>query len=303
MNSPPLLRESPPQTPNREDLPGYVAQSESVASSRPPTPPPGSVTSPQAEVLKGRTKSMEEHAEDLLQDIQKEYLSKTEGQVPPHPPNLKESFLDSRLNATHPCLSVAMLSHPESLPSHSRWNIPSGGNPLHLPLLNIGHHYLTSDAMSISSLTPRSTVENLPASIARSTSFPTSDLDSNEILLEVDPEVDQITKQALGDLIVHSLKLNHNLDANEGWENNDVVRRAITREVDEHARDFLRLAAKLARRMDLIGEPRESTEVPDVEPNQLMAEPILPEATENGYVDTCLLSTALRATEGHRNTK
>jgi len=284
MNSPPLLRESPPRTPNREDLQGHVALSESVASSRPPTPPPEPATPPRAEVLEKRTKSMEEHAEDLLQDIQKEYLFKTEAKVPS--PYIELEGIVPRL-PTQGSTSVSLRDHDEP-PHVSPPPILDGISPLVgirsiSPFLDIGHHYLTSDAMSISTHTPRSPIENLPASIARSTSFPTSDLNSNNILLEVDPEVDQITKQTLGDLIVHSLKLNHNLDANEGWENSDIVRCAITREVDEHARDFLRLAARLARRMDSIGKPLESTEVPDVEPNQLMAEPILPETTENGY--------------------
>jgi len=286
MNSPPPHRESPPRTPNHEDLQGHVVLSESIASSKPRTPPPGPVTPPRAAVLKGRTKSMEEHAEDLLQDIQKEYLSKTEAKVPS--PSTQLEGIVPGLPAEAGA-SMSLHDHDEP-PRDSPPSILDGISPLMgtrsiSPLLDIDHRYLASDAMSISTHTPMSPIENLPASIARSTSFPTSDLDSNDISLEVDPVVDQITKQALGDLIVHSLRLNRNFDANEGWENSDVVRRAITREVDEHARKFLRLAERLARRMDSIGEPLERTEVPDVEPNQLMAEPILPETAENGYLE------------------
>ncbi|KAF9648696.1 hypothetical protein BDM02DRAFT_3115020 [Thelephora ganbajun] len=283
MDSPPLP-ESPPRTPNHEDLPVDAAKTESVTSSRPLTSRPESGTPSQAEVAEEEFKSMEQHAEDLLQDIQKEFLSRTEVRVSPP---------SAELNRITPGLprdaSMSLRDHDEH-PRISPAPVLGGISPLVgarsiSPFLDIDHHYITADAMSIYTHTPRSTAENLPASIARSTSFPTSDLDSNDTLLEVDPELDQITKQALGDLIVHSLKLNHDLDANEGWENSDVVRRAIKQEVDEHARDFLRLAAKLARRMDFMTEPHQSTEVSDVEPGQPMAESILPDTAENGYLE------------------
>jgi hypothetical protein len=229
---------------------------------------------------------MEQHAEDLLQDIRKEFLSKTEVQASPTSTELEGIIpgLPAEDDA-----SMSPYGHGEPLRA-SPAPILDGISPLVgirsiSPLLDIDHRNIASDAMSVSSHTPRSTAGNLPASIARSTSFPTSDLDPNDVLLGFNPEIDQITKQALGDLIVHSLKLNHNLGANEDWENSDAVRHAIKQEVDEHARDFLRLAAKLARRMDLMREPHESTEVLDVESDQSMAEPILSDATENGYLE------------------
>ena len=286
IDSPPPLRASP-RTPNREDPGGSAVQSESVASSRPPTPPPEHRMPSQAEVTEEEIKSMEQHAEDLLQDIQKEFLSKAVARI---------STPSTELEGTIPGLSTedddaSVSPHDHSEPFRAYPTpILDGISPLVgtrfiSPFSDIDHHDLTFDALSVSSHTPRSTAGNLPASIVRSTSFPTSDLGSNDALLEVDPDVDQITKQALGDLIVHSLKLHHNLDAKEGWENSDVLRRAVNQEVDDHARDFLRLAMKLARRMDSMTELRESTDVPDVEPNQLMAESILPDTAENGYLE------------------
>ena len=285
MDSPPPLRASP-RTPNREDPEGSVVQSESVASSRSPTPPPESRTSPQAEVAGEEIKSMEQHAEDLLQDIQKEFLSKSEARI--SSPSTERAGIIPGFS-TEGDASVSLHDHAEPLRVYST-PILDGMSPLVgtrfiSPSSDIDHYDLTFDALSISTHTPRSTAGNLPASIARSTSFPTSDLGSNETLLEVDPDVDQITKQALGDLIVHSLKLNHNFNTKEGWESSDVLRRAVNQEVDDHARDFLRLAMKLARRMDSMTELRESTEVPDAEPNQLMAGSILPDTAENGYLE------------------
>ena len=279
MASPPQPRKSSSRTPNRENRPEQTVQPESVASSRPPLSPPGPRTPPRLEIAEEEIKSMEQHAEDLLQDIQKEFLAKVSPELGGIVPGL-------------PAQSAASMS-PHSLDRPLRASpspILDGMSPLLKtrsisPLLDIDHHNINFDTLSISTHTPRSTADNLPDPIARSTSFPPSDPDPCDILLEVDPEIDQLTKQALGDLIVHSLKLNHDLSANEGWENSDAVRRAIKQEVDEHARDFLRLAAKLANRMDLMKEPREGTEVPGVEPDQPMAELNLPGATENGYLE------------------
>jgi hypothetical protein len=285
MDPPPPIRTSP-RTPSREDPEGSVVQFESVASSRQPTPPPKSRTSSQAEVAEEEIKSMEQHAEDLLQDIQKEFLSKTEARISSSSTEL-EGIVPGFSTEGDPSVSLHDQDEP---PRAYSTPILDGISPLVgtrsiSPFFDIDHHDLTFDALSISTHTPRSTAGNLPASIVRSTSFPTSDPGSNDILLEVDPDVDQITKQALGDLIVYSLKLNHNIDAKEGWENSNVFRRAVNQEVDDHARDFLRLAMKLARRMDSMTELCESTEVPDAEPNQLMAESILPDAAENGYLE------------------
>ena len=284
MDSPPPLRVFP-RTPNREGPEGSVVQSESVASSRSPTPS-DSRTPPQAGVAEEEIKSMEQYAEDLLQDIQKEFLSKTEARI--SSPSTELAGIIPGLS-TGGGASVSLHDHAEPLcvyPTPMLDGIsPLVGTRFISPFSDIDHHDLTFDALSISTHTPRSTAENLPASIARSTSFPTSDPGFNDTLLEVDPDVDQITKQALGDLIVYSLKLNHNFGAKEGWENSDDLRRAVNQEVDDHARDFLRLAMKLARRMDSMTELRESTEVPDVEPNQLMAESILPDTAENGYLE------------------
>jgi hypothetical protein len=219
-------------------------------------------------------KTMEQYAEDLLQDIQKEYLSKTEARA---------ARLSTGLEGIIPGIPGDTLASQRDRDEHPRTSpipISDGAPPLVgarsiTPILDI-YHDIPSDAMSASAHTPRSTVENLPSPIAWST----SDLDSYEKLLKVDPELDQVTKQALGDLIVHNLKLSHNLDAN------DVMRRAIKLEVDKHARDFLRLATKLAKRIDMMGEPPEiSAEVSEVEPNQLLAQPILPDTAENGYLE------------------
>ena len=285
IDSPPPLRAFP-RTPNREDPEGSVVQSESVASSRPPTPPPKHRMPLQAEVTEEEIKSMEQHAEDLLQDIQKEFLSKTVARISP-PSTEPEGTIPGL--STEDDASVSLRDHSEPLHTYPTPILdgisPLVGTRFISPFSDIDHHDLTFDALSVSSHTPRSTAGNLPVSIVRSTSFPTSDLGSDDALLEVDPDVDQITKQALGDLIVHSLKLHHDFDAKEGWENSDVFRRVVNQEVDDHARDFLRLAMKLARRMDSMTELRESTDVPDVEPNQLMAESILPDTAENGYLE------------------
>ena len=273
------LRKSSSRTPNRERPTECATQPESLASSRPPTSPPGPRTPPRTEATEEAIKSMEQHAEDLLQDIQKEFLSKVSpelGGIITGPPARSAASVSPR------CLDEPLRASPTP--------ILDGMSPLVRarsisPLPDIDHHNVTLDTMSVFTHTPRSIAGSLPGVVPRSASLTTSDPDSNDVLLEIDPEIDQITKQALGDLIVHSLKLNHDLGANEGWENSDAVRRAIKREVDEHARDFLRLAAKLARRMDSMREPRESTEVPDVEPDRLMAKPILPATTENGRLE------------------
>jgi len=280
MNSP-LLRVSP-RTPNREDLQGSAFQSESVASSKSPTPSPGYRTPPQARVTEEGVKSMEQHAEDLLRDIQKEFLSKTEARISSSLTGLK-GVVPRLSNEGNPSMSLHDGVEQRRVYSASILDgmSPLAGTRSISPFSDIDHREISFDGLSLSTHTPRSTAGNLPASITRSTSFPTSDLDSNDTLLEVDPDVDQMTKQALGDLIVYSLKLNHGLDAKEGLENNDVFRRALNREVDKNARDFLRLATKLARRMDSL---HERTQVPDVEPNQLMAERILPGPPENGYL-------------------
>ena len=284
MESPPPPRESPPRTQNRESMPEDV-QSESVASSKQPTPPPEPRT-PQAEVAEGWIKSMEQHAEDLLLDIQKEFLSRSEVQASPLPTELERIIPGLPIEGDR---STPLRYHDKPLRA-SPAPILDGISPLLRtrsisPFLDIDHHDIISDAMSVSTHTPRSTPSNHPASMTRATSFPPSDLDSNDTAFEVDPELDQITKHALGDLVVHSLKHIHNLSASEDWENSDVARRAIKQEVDEHARDFLRLAEKLARRMELIGELRESTKLPDLETGQPMAEPILLNTTEDEHLE------------------
>ena len=297
MDSPPPPHAS--HIPNREDSEGSVIQSESVASSKPPTPLPKFRTPPQVETAEEGIKSMEQHAEDLLQDIQKEFLSRTE-------PRISSPF--SELEGIIPGLptegnaSMALHDHVEPLRVYSTSILdeisPLVGIRSISPFSDIDHHNITFDALTISTHTPRSTTGNLPSLIARSTSFQTSDLDPNDTLLEVNPDIDQITKQALGDLIVHSLKLNYNLDANEGWENSDALRRGISQEVDKHARDFLRLATKLARRLESMGELRETTGVPGVEPNQLMAESIIPDTAENGYLEYLPPSDGAEDNEG-----
>ena len=274
MDSPIPPRESLPQTPSREDLPERVGPSGSVASSRSHTSPLEPGTPPQVEMVAMEgVKSMEEHAEDLLQDIQKEFLSKVStpstelGEVVPGLPAKSDASV-----------SPNYLGEPlRASPSPILGGIPPLVRARSVsPLLDIDFHDMAH--------TPKPTPGNLLGSISRSASFLANSLD-DDVLLQVDPEVDQITKQALADLIVHSLKLNHNLGANEGWENSDVVQHAIKREVDEHARDFLRLAAQLARRMDSMKETHESTQVPDVEQDQPMAEPILPDVAENGRLE------------------
>ena len=268
MDSPPPPRKSP-QTAARKELPKDIAPSASVTPSRKFT------SSSRAEGADQDIKTIEQHAEDLLRDIHKEYLSRTEAQA---------AFPPAELEGIIPGLpGGASISprdhneHPRTFPTPILDGIsPVVGTRSISPILGIHLRCLTPEAMSNSAHTPKSSPKNLPSSIARSM----SDLDSNDTLLEVDPQLDQITKQALGDLIVHNLILSHNLDAN------DAVRRAIKLEVDEHARDFLRLATKLARRMDLMGEPLESTvKVRDVEPNQLLVEPILSDTAENGYLE------------------
>ena len=283
MDSLPPPRESTPKIPNRENLPECAVQLGSVASSRSATSPSEPGTPPQAkEVASEGIKSMEEHAEDLLQDIQKEFLSK----------NVSPS--STELGGIIPGLPVegdASVS-PNYLGDPFRTSpspILDGMPPLVRArsislLLDVDHRDATPVAMSTYTHTPRSNTGSIPGSISQSTSLLTDD-PNKDVLLEVDPEVDQITKQALADLIVHSLKLNHDFGANEGWENSDVVRRAIKQEVDEHARDFLRLAAQLAKRMDSMREPSESTEVPDVEPDRPIVEPILPDVAENGHLE------------------
>ena len=263
MDSPPPHNESP-RTLIHEGLPEDVAQSPSVTSPRKFTSPP------QAEGADEEIKTMEQHAEEFLQDIQKEFLSRTEAQatspfaplegiIPVLPGGTSASPHDHN---EHPCISPTPILDGIS---------PLVADRSISPIFGIGGRYPNSGVVSAST---GSALEKHPSSIARFS----SDLDSNDTLLEIDPELDQITKQALGDLIVHNLKLNHNLDAN------DAVRRAIRLEVDEHARDFLRLATKLARRMDLMGTPLNSTvKVPDMEPNQLLVEPILSDSAENGY--------------------
>ena len=285
MNSPPPSSESPPKTPSREDLPECAVRPGSVVSSRSPTSPLGPGTPPQARgIAMERIKSMEEHAEDLLQDIQKEFLSKSSAQVSP---------ASTQLDGVIPGLSAEgdVAGSPNYLgdpfrasPSPLLDGIPPLSRARSTSSLGIDHHDIVSDAMSTYSHTPKSTAGNLPGSVSRSTSFLPNGVD-NDVLLEVDPEVDQITKQALADLIVHSLKLNHNLGANEGWENSDVVRHAIKREVDEHARDFLSLAAQLAKRMDSMRGSHESPEAPGFEQDQPMVEPILPDVAENGHLE------------------
>lgn len=281
MDPPPPHHESPSQTPKREEPPEHVAQPGPGPSSRLSTslPEPGAPL--HAVKVEEGIKSMEEHAEDLLQDIHKEFLSKYEMQVPPRSTELERitpGFLDEESVTPRHLGGPLRVSPSPILDGIS----PLVGGRFISPLSGIDHHDIASDAMSIYTHTPRSTVNNLPGSISRSTSFPADGLDS-DILLEVDPEVDQIAKQALGDLIVHSLKINHNLGANEGWENSDAVRRAIKQEVDEHARDFLRLAAQLGRRMGLTRESRESAEVSDIESDRSMAEPIHSDMVENGH--------------------
>lgn len=273
MESPPP-REFPPPSPKDEERAEDVAHPTPVAPSRTPSPTPKSGTPHQSEGTDEEIKTIEQHAEDLLQDIQKEYLSRTEARAA-HPRAKLEGFIPGLPENT--LMSPHDDEHPRISPTPSLDGISHlTGARFTPPTLGTDHRYIASDAMSASTHTPKSTIENLPSSITRST----SDLDSNDTLLGVDPELDQITKQALGDLIVHNLKLSHNLDAD------DAVRRAIKLEVDEHARDFLRLATKLARRMDMMGEPLESiVEARDVEPNQLLSEPILPDTAENGYLE------------------
>jgi hypothetical protein len=267
MDSPPPLRESPPRTPSRGDPPEGVAHSQSVASSRVPTSPPKSGTPLQPEETDEAIKSMEQHAEDLLQDIQKEFLSRTEAQamLPPAGRIIPGS-------SSMPLRGHGRRSRMSPTP------ILDGMSPLAeaRSVSPIDRDYITSDAISTPSHTPRSPTENFPTSISRSASDP----DPKDSLFGVDPELDQITNQALGDLIVHHLKLNHSLDAN------DAVQRAIKREVDGHARAFLSLATRLARRMDLMGEPLGSTEASDiVQPTQLLSESVPPDTIENGYLE------------------
>jgi len=283
MDSLPPPRESTAQIPNRENLPEGAAQLGSVASSRSATSQSEPGTPLQTEeVASEGIKSMEEHAEDLLQDIQKEFLSKNVSPV------------STELGGVIPGLPVdgdasVSLNYLGDPLRTSPSPILDGMAPLVRarsisPSLDVDHRDATPEAMFSHTRTPRSTAGNIPGSISQSTSLIMDGFDK-DVFLEVDPEVDQITKQALADLIVHSLKLNHNLGANEGWENSDVVRHAIKQEVDEHARDFLRLAAQLARRMDSMREPSESTEVPDVELDQPTVEPILPNVAENGHLE------------------
>lgn len=265
MDSPPPPKKSP-RTLKHEELPKDVAHSASVTSSTKLT------LSPHPEGADTGSKSMEQYAEDLLRDIHKEYLSRTEARAAFPPTELERviprlpggAYMSLDDHNEHPRISSAPIlggiSHPVGAGSIS-------------PIIGIDLRCLTSDAMSTSAQTPGSTLENPHSSIAQSTNDP----NSNDTLLELDPELDQITKQALGDLIVHNLKLSHNLDVH------DDVRSAIKLEVDEHARDFLKLATKLARRMDLMGELLEST----VKPNQMLVEPILSNTTENGYLE-CL---------------
>ena len=281
MDSPLPLHDSPPQTPSRERLlPDHVPTFESVASSR--SPPPESGTPSQAEAAAEEIKSMEQHAEDFLQDIRNAFLSKTSRRstepagVVPGSPAEDDDDDDDAFMSPHDRDAFLRGSFAPTLDGIS----PPARDRSISPFLYLDHRDLTSDAMSISSHTPRSTAGHLPT--ARSTSFPASDLDPNDTLLKFDPEVDQITKQALADLIVHSLKLNHSLGMNDGWENSDVVRGAIKQEVDQHARDFLRLAAKLARRMDSVRDPHE---VLDVVPDHLMPGPTLSDTTENGHLE------------------
>lgn len=267
MDSPPPPRESP-RTQTREELRKGASQSASVTSPRKFTP------SRQAEEADEENKTIEQHAEDLLRDIHKEYLSKTESQAafPPTefglftgPPGGTSMSLHD--HNEHPRVSTTLILDGISPRIGTRSISPILGNDL---------RYLTSDAISTSNHTSGSNPENLHSSVTRST----GDLNSFDTLLKTDPELDQITKQALGDLIVHNLKLSHHLDAN------DAVRSAIKLEVDEHARDFLRLATKLARRMDLIGEPLEGTvKAQDAPPNHLLVEPTLSDTAENGYLE------------------
>jgi len=281
MDSPPPPPVSPPQIPNRENLPECVVQLGFVASSRSATSPSEPGTPPHAEELASEgIKSMEEHAEDLLQDIQKEFLSKN---VSPSSTEL-EGIIPGLPVKGDASMSPTYLGDPlRTSPSPILDGMPPLVRARSISLsLDVDHHDATPDVMSTH--TPKSTHGNLPGSISQSTSLLTDSLDK-DVLLEVDPEVDQITKQALADLIVHSLKLNHNLGANEGWENSDVVRHAIKQEVDEHARDFLRLAAQLARRMDSMREPPESTEVLDVGLDQPTVEPTLPDVAESGHLE------------------
>ena len=283
MDSLPPPRESPPKILNRENLPECVVQLGSVASSRSATSPPEPGTPPQAEeVASEGIKSMEEHAEDLLQDIQKEYLSKN---VSPSSTELRGIIPGLPAEDDAP-VSPNYIGDPlRTSPSPILDGMPPLVRTRSISLLlDADDRDATPDAMSIDAHTPRPTAGNLPGSISQSTSLLTDGHDK-DVLLEVDPEVDQIAKQALADLIVHSLKLNHDLGANEGWENSDVVRHAIKQEVDEHARDFLRLAAQLARRMDYMREASESTVVPDVELDQPMVESILPDVAENGHLE------------------
>ena len=265
MDSPSPHPESP-QTPKREGLFGDVA---SVVSSRRLTPPPRPTGADEG------IKTMEQYAEDFLRDIHKEYLSRTEA---------RSSFPPAELEGIAPGLPGGASIFPRGHDGHPRISpapildgisLPVGARSIS-PILDIDHRCSTPDVASASIHTPRSTLENLPSSVVRST----GDLESNDTFLEVDPELDQVTKQIIGDLVVHNLKLSYSLDAH------DVVRRAIKLEVDEHARDFLRLATKLARRLDLMGEPLESTvKAPDAEPNRLSVEPILSDAAENGYTE------------------
>ena len=272
MDYPAPLRESPLRSPELEDLPEAIAPYESVPSSKRPTPP-GSRTPPvRAEGVNDGIKTIEQHAEDLLHDIHKEYLSKTEAQAT-LPPTHLQGVLSGHLEEVS-------ISPPQRY-GHSRissTHILGGISPLIgtrsiSPILDADHQ-ITSDAVSAYTHTPRSTIINLP--ITRST----SGLCHNDALFEVDPELDQLTKQALGDLIVHSLKLSHNLDVN------DTVRRAIKFEVDEHATDFLKLATRLAKRLDMMGEPLQSdVQVQDIERNQLLSEPVLPGTAETEYLE------------------
>jgi hypothetical protein len=268
MDPPPPPRKSP-RTPIHEEMRKGVSQSASVTSSGKFTP------SPQAEGADEGIKTMEQHAEDLLQDIHKEYLSRTEARAAFPPTELGVfSGLPGGASMSHHDHN----EHPRSSPTTILDGIsPPVGTRSISPILGNDLRYLTSDAISTSNHASGSTPKNLHSSIARSA----SDLDPYDTFLKADPELDQITKQALGDLIVHNLKLSHNLDAN------DAVRSAIKLEVDEHARDFLRLATKLARRMDLIGEPLGGTvKAQDAPPNNhLLVEPTLSDTAENGYLE------------------
>lgn len=271
MDSPPPFHESP-QTPNREDLPEDVARLRPATSPRTPPRPPRSRSPSQQEITDEGTKSMEQDAEDFLQDIQKEFLSKSEAQA-------KRS--STELGGFIPRFSGGASTSSNGHDEHRRISptpFLDGMSPLVRrrsisPILDTDQQYIASDAMSVFTHTPRSTHEGLPTSFAQFANDP--DL-SNTL---VDPELDQMTKEAIGDLIVNNLKVRHDIDAN------DAVRRAVKFEVDEHAREFLILATKLARRMDLIGEPLEDAGVPDVEPTQLLTEPMVTDPAGSVYLE------------------